>query len=239
MRTIAILPRFVVAALLLALSLSVFPGCSKENEPGERRAFMTFLSENIVARKGVSLPEISRKEEKSFGKYAGHYALLTSFQKDLAREAGKNAGELLALTAFEDLEAVSKAEGSLKKAAREADTLREIVENLKAKADKEKAKLSLPDDLAPVYNAAYDKVVSQPAAASANMFSSVRGTFTAILDLLDFIGSHSRDMEISGKNINLKNIGLKDDLDAKMAAVREKALELGEAYAEMMRTMLQ
>ena len=239
MRKIAILPRFAVAALLLALSLSAFTGCSKKNEPEERRAFMTFLTENIVSRKGVSLPEISRKEEKSFGKYAEHYALLTSFQQDLAREAGKNAGELLALTTFEDLEAVSKAESSLRKAAKEADTLRKIVEGLQAKADKEKAKLPLPEDLAPVYNAAYDKLVSQPAAASANMFSSVRATFAAILDLLDFIDSHSRDMEISGKNINLKNIGLKDELDAKMAAVREKALELGEAYAAMMRTMLQ
>ncbi|SBW05597.1 putative Lipoprotein [uncultured delta proteobacterium] len=239
MQKIAVFPRFLAAALLLALFLPAFAGCSKENEPEERRAFITFLTENITARKGVTLPEISRKEEKSFGKYAGHYALLASFQKDLARETGKNAGELLALTAFEDLEAVSKAGSSLKKAAKEADTLRKIVEDLRAKADKEKAKLPLPGDLAPVYNAAYDKVVSQPAAASANMFSSVREAFAAILDLLDFIDTHSRDMEIQGRNINLKNIGLKDELDAKMAAVREKALELGEAYAEMMRTMLQ
>jgi hypothetical protein len=42
-----------------------------------------------------------------------------------------------------------------------------------------------------------------------------------------------------GDTIHLKNIGLKGGLEAAMAAVREKNLELGEAYAEMTRTMLQ
>ena len=228
----------VVACLLLAVSLVSLKSCS-DNEPANRQAFIAFLNEKILPLKGVGLPELAAAEKKAFGVYEGHYKLLTDFQKTLANEAGKNATELLALTGFENLEALAKEERSLKNASREAEKLRALVLSLKEKADKDKAKLSLPEDLAPVYTAAYDKVVTLPADAAAKTFASVHSVFAAILDLLDFIGSHSRDMEIDGRNINLKNVALKDDLSAKMAAVREKAEELQSAYAEMTRTMLQ
>ena len=223
--------------LLLGLSLLALGGCS-DNEPENRRAFIAFLDEKVLPQKGVSLPELAGKEKKALGTYAEHYELLTDFQKNLAKEAGKNATELLALTEFANLEALAKGERSLKNAAKEADKLQKLVLSLKEKADKNKAGLSLPEDLAPVYNAAYDKVVTLPAAASAEAFAAVHSVFAAILDLLDFINAHSRDMEIDGKNINLKNIALKDDLNAKMAAVREKAQDLQTAYAAMMRAML-
>lgn len=225
--------------VILALSIFALTGCPMDDEPEERRAFISFLNTTIAPRKGASLPELTGREERALGEYAGHYALLLSFQDTLSKEVGKHAGELLALAAFDDLEGLSKAANSLKKAAGEAETLQKIVADLRAETDEKKAELSLPEDLAPLYNALYEKVVSRPSAASETMFSSVHASFTAILDLLDFIDTHSRDMEIRGRNINLKNIGLKDSLDAKMAAVRETSLELGKAHREMIRAMRQ
>lgn len=230
-------PFFIVGSLLL-LCLFSLSACS-DNEPEERRAFITFLNDEVLTRQGVSLPELSRSGKKSIGKYAEYYELLADFQKNLAAEVGQNARALLALTEVGDLAALARAENSLKKAAGEAEKLQKLVSSLQQKADKAKAKLPMPDDLAPVYASVYAKVVSLPAAASAEAFRAVHSVFAAILDLLDFINSNSRDMEIDGKNINLKNIGLKDRLDAKMTAVREKARNLRNAYAEMMKTMLQ
>ena len=225
-------------ALLAALCFFSLSACS-DNEPEERKAFIAFLNDKVLPRKGVSLPELSKTEKKSIGRYTEHYDLLTDFQKKLAEDAGRNARELLALTEVGDLAALAKAESSLKKAAGEAEKLQKLVISLREKADKAKGKLSMPDDLVLVYDPVYAKVVSLPTAASAEAFHAVHAVFTAILDLLDFINSNSRDMEIDGKNINLKNIGLKDRLDAKMAAVREKAQDLRKAYTEMMKTMLQ
>ena len=233
---------FRIGAIGLALVVVLFlvlPWSCSGDEPEERRAFAAFLAEKVLSAKGAALPELAGKEKRAVGRYAEHYTLLQSFQKDLAKETEKNAKELLALTAFENLAALAGAEKSLRKAAREAEEISKLVTSLMAKADNKKDALSLPEDIASAYNAAYDKIVSRPGAASSAMFASVRATFAAILDLLDFVASRSRDMEIDGKNINLKNIGLKKDLQAKMAAVRERSLELGKAYAEMMQTMLQ
>lgn len=223
--------------LLPALCLLFLASCS-DNEPRERQAFIAFLNDTIAPRKGVSLPELSGAQEKAFGRYTEHYALLTDFQKNLAGGAGKNAQELLSLTGMEDLAALAGAERSLRKAANEAEKLQKLIISLRNKADKAKAELAMPDDLAPVYDPIYAKVVSLPAVAAAEAFNSVRLVFAAILDLLDFISANNRDMEIDGKNIHLKNIGLKDELDAKMAAVREQSETLRKAYMEMTRTML-
>jgi len=231
-----------IGAIFLGLMLVLFlvlPRSCSDNEPEERRAFAAFLAEKVLPIQGVALPELAGKEKRAVGRYAEHYNLLQSFQKELSKETEKNAGELLALTEFTDLAALAGSENSLRKAAREIESLSTLVASLTAKADKKKAALSLPEDITSAYNAAYDKIVSRPGAATAAMFASVRATFVAILDLLDFVGSRSRDMEIDGKNINLKNIGLKEELQTKMTAVRERSLELGKAYAAMMQVMLQ
>lgn len=230
--------RTITLAVLLVVSVLALAGCG-DKEPEERRAFIAFLTGKVLTVKGVALPELSGTDKKAVGRYTEHYDLLTGFQKKLAAEAGKNASELLALAEIQDFAALAKAEKSMKKASREAEKLQKLVVSLQKKTDKAKGKLDMPDDLAAVYDPVYAKVVSLPAASSATAFEAVQSVFAAILDLLDFINSNSRDVEIDGGKINLRNAGLQDDLASKMAAVREKATTLGKAYAEMMKTMLQ
>lgn len=228
----------MAAGLLLAASLLVMGGCG-DREPEQRAAFITFLNEKILPRRGVSLPDLSAEDKKAVGDYAKHYELLANFQRNLSSEAGKNARELLRLATFEDIAAVARAEKSLRKAAGEATQLRKLVLALEMKTGKARDKLSLPEDLAPAYNAVYEKVVTLPAKTAAATFGAVRDVFAAIIELLEFIDSHSREMEIEGKKINLKNIALMDDLNAKMAVVNEKSGILQKTYAEMTRTMLE
>lgn len=230
--------RPIAATLLLILVLFAIAGCG-DGEPDQRKAFAAFLNEKVVSQKGVALPELSRQERKSFGEYTAHYEILTAFQAAMTREAGKNARELLALADFEDLAAMAKAERSLKKAAREAEGMQKSVAALREKTDRAKGKLSLPEDLAPSYDAAYEKVVTLPAAASSTAFAAANEAVGAILDLLDFINTNNRDVEIDGKNINLKNPGLREPLQTRLATVHEKTALLRKANVDMMQTMLQ
>lgn len=220
---------------VLALLLFVPLGCA-DKEPEERQAFLTLLDE-VREHKGVALPERDREARRRLGEYAEAYDLLENFQKTLSREAEENGKDLVALAETADLAGLAKAEKKLRRAAREAGELREIILALQKKTDAGKAALSLPADVAPVYDAVYAKIVTQPAAASAAVFAAIGAMFTSSVELLDFIGSRSRDMEIDGKNVNLKNIGLQEPLEARMADVREKAQALREAYAAMARAM--
>lgn len=229
--------RFFITCLIVAAALTL-AGCG-DKEPEQRRAFIEFLDAKILEKKGVSLPELSRDEKKAFGDYADHYAILVRFQKTMSEETAKNARDLLALAELEDLAAVAKAERSLRKAAKEAEKLVKLVDALRNKTDAAKAKLTQPEDLIRAYDAAYEKIVVAPATTSATAFAAVSKVFVTTLDLLDFIDTHSRDMHIDGKSINVKNPGLMKELNEKMTAVRERAAELRKAYSAMMSALLQ
>lgn len=226
------------AALLLAFFALALTGCG-DKEPEERKAFMALLQDKVLDKQGIALEPLSREEAKAIGDYTKHYGILETFQKDMAKETAKNARDLLALAEMNSLAAMAKAESSLRKAAKDAEKLRETTVALHAKADSAKAKLKIPGDLAPVYDAAYAKIVTRPAAASKTAFDAVHAVFAATLDLLDFIQANNRDMEIADTAINVKNPGLMDALTARMNAVREKSSELRTAYAAMMKAILQ
>jgi hypothetical protein len=131
---------------------------------------------------------LAREEEKAIGKYKEHYEVLETFQKNMAKKTTKNARELLALAKMDSLAAEAKAEGSLKKAAKDAEKLRETTVSLHREADKAKAKLKTPEDIAPVYSAAYEKIVTGPTLAGKMAVEAVHTMFAATLDLLDFKG---------------------------------------------------
>ncbi|CAK7028965.1 MAG: hypothetical protein DELT_02699 [Desulfovibrio sp.] len=227
-----------ISRLILALLILAVAGCGG-NEPEERKAFIALLQDKVLQKQGIAIEPLSREEAKAIGKYGKHYALLENFQKDMARETAKNAKDLLSLAEMENLAAVAKAENSLKKAAKDALALRETTAALQTKTEKAKAELKTPEDLAPVFDAAYKKIVTGPAEAAENAFTAVHAVFAATLDLISFINTNNRDMEIADTAINVKNPGLMDDLNAKMSAVREKSAELRVAYAAMMKALLQ
>lgn len=226
------------AVLLFVVFVIALAGCGN-NEPEQRKAFLSLLQDKVLDKQGIAIEPLSREEKKAIGKYGEHYEVLETFQKDMAKETTKNARDLLSLAEMDSLAAMAKAGSSLKKATRDAEKLRETTVTLHAKADKAKDALTMPADLASVYNAAYQKIVTGPALASKGAFDSVHAVFAATLNLLDFINTHSRDMEIADTTINVKNPGLMDELNSKMTVVREKSADLRKAYATMMKALLQ
>ena len=230
------------SSILAFLLLSVLPvlllsGCG-DKEPAQRKAFAAFLQERIIQPSGVFLPSLDAKEMKAFGEYAEHYELLQYFQKKMSEDVARNARQLLALAELETLDAIARAKSSLRKAANEASKLQQTVLVLRKKMDASRAKLKQPEDLKAVYDKAYGKIVILPSQAASEAFGAINDMFAATLELLRFIDTHSRDMEIAGQAINLRNPGLFDDLNKRMQDVQEKSATLRQAYSTMMKVML-
>lgn len=238
MKTFFSSARFGVFTLIVVFSALFLTGCGN-SEPEERKAFIELLQRKVLNTRGIVIEPLSRTDIKAVGRYFDHYKLLEAFPKEMAKETAKNAKDLLELAEMRSLAAIAESNRALRKADDDAKKLREMTAALLAKAEKARVKLKTPEDLAPVFNAAYAKVIASPAAATMSFFEGVHAVFTATLDLVDFIKTHDRDMEIAETTINLKNPGLVDDLTAKVTLVREKSRELREAYAAMTKTLLQ
>ncbi len=230
-------PALLSVLALAVLTLSVLASCG-DREPAQRAAFISFLQNKVMSARSPALPPLSEADKKAIGDYAEHYALLVGFQTKLAEATAQNTSGMLALNKLESLDAIAKERRPLEKAAREAGKLRQTIADLYASADKARDRLKLPTDLAPVYAAAYDKTVRIPAETSGATFAAAADTFTAILDLLDFIDTHNRDLEVTGQDIKVRNPALQEGLDERMQAVREHSRLLKQAYEAQIRAAL-
>lgn len=223
------------AVLMAALAFFALDGCGNR-EPEQRKAFIALL-ERITANQGSAVLEpLSAADKKLVGKYFSQYDLLLRFHKRIGEATEKNARELLALSRHDSLEAMAKAGRSLKRAANEAEKVRKAVLAVKEEADKTKAGFDQPEDLAAAYAAAYEKAVAVPAGATAEAFAALKEKFEADMDFIAFVSGHSMDMDIEGNNVNIRNPGLIEDVNAKLAVVREKAAAFDAARDRMRRT---
>ena len=212
-------------------------GCGNK-EPEQRAAFIALLESKVIPAKGLTLPSLSASEKRSIGDYLDHYALLRDFQTDVSEATARNTTGMLTLNKLESLGAIAKERRSLESAADEARKLQKNITSLRQKADKTRAGLKQPSDLADVYTVAYNKAVRIPAETSAATFTAAAETFTAIINLLDFIDAHSKDLAIDGQDIQIKNPALQQDLDKHMSTVQERSRLLRQAHAAQVQALL-
>lgn len=222
------------AAAILAIALAFFAldGC-RDREPEQRKAFIALLRNTVIDRKGIALEPLSRADTKLIGIYADHFAILYRFQKDAGTVTEKNARELLALSRHENLEALAGAGKTLQRATREAEAVEKAVKAVHAEADAAKAALKQPEDLAPVFDAAYAKIVTAPATATATAFAALKAKFEADMAFIRYVAGHSMDMDIAGNSVNIKNPGVIEDVETRMAEVRAKAAAFDAAREAM------
>lgn len=144
-------------------------------ETAARAAFIAFLQERVVQPRHLSVPRLSEEEKRRFGPYAGHYAPIRDFHDTLARDVApltSSAARILpALRRPHDWIA-HRAE--VTESRRLMGLARTAAQDLFTRTTQAVAGLSQPEDLKPVYAAAYAKAVGH-----------VMPAFTAFLDGLD------------------------------------------------------
>lgn len=193
-----------------------------DREPTERKAFIEFLQTRIVAKPGIHVPKLTADETAAFGPYAAHYAVIADFnghldaavsqpfQKALASGTPRSLGEVVARR--QDVSAVRSGFGQIRAA----------LDHELASAAAARAALKQPDDLKPVFAAAYDRDVTQPAKAWAEIFPDVDAAMKSILALADFLDQHRDKITVSGSMLQVADPSLQPRLQALVDALRAK-----------------
>lgn len=150
----------MLAGVLIVLQLTA---CG-DKEGEQRKAFIDFM-QNTVMRSGEHLPSLSENQKQSFGPFAGDYAILYGFSQQVNKTVDQGmrpvVDELSAIRVPQDY--LSRRD-SLAQATSALTVATQQLESAKMQADKSKAGLKQSDDLKKVFDTAYDKVVTQPAA---------------------------------------------------------------------------
>ncbi|WP_442678830.1 DUF3053 family protein [Sphingomonas sp. ASY06-1R] len=215
------------AAALLALS-----SCGS-GDAVERKRFVDFLQTRIIDKPGIHVPQLTADERAAFGDYANQYAIITDFHNTLNEaivpkmKAAAEAGQIRSLQDVVDhREELQTARAGMRalSGALGADL---------ARADAAHGKLSQPAELKAVYDKAYDRVVTSPAAALKNIAPVADKVLGQALDLGNYIEAHRSEVQVSGSMIRTSNPAVQDAINSRLQALQGSQQAAQAAQQEM------
>ncbi|MFY3385518.1 DUF3053 family protein [Paracidovorax sp. MALMAid1276] len=199
-------------------------GCSAE--PRERKAFIEFLQTRVLNRQRASIPKLNEEQRKAVGRYAAHYDIITGFNKEMS-----DAPFTAMMARLEHTRSLSQLMAKRKEAGELRDHLPQAAQDVKAALDRAtaaKTALSQPDDLRAVYDAAFDKLVAQPAGLMLQLLPATRGMLGAFLELLTYVETHPNEVTIAGSTVEARSQASLNKVNALLKKVETESAAVGQ-----------
>ena len=203
------------------LILAAWLAACGDSEATQRKAFIDFLQARILAKPGVHVPKLTAEETAAFGPYVKHYAVIAEFNSGLDEAVSKPMQRALA-AAPRSLDQLATKRPEIVEIKAGMGAIRTALDRQLTTADAARTALEQPDDLKPVYDAAYDRDVTQPAKAFTEVFPDVDDAIGAILALADFIDQNRDKLQFQGSMIRVTDPSTQAKLQGLIDAMRAK-----------------
>jgi acyl transferase domain-containing protein len=195
------------------------------SEADARKAFIAFL-QDINARAGAHVLIPNANDEKAFGPYLQHYAIILDFNKDMSASTQDFVAQLIKLgfgpnPSPRSIEQLAAAPADLAVAKEAVDKIEQGLETRLAKANADRAALKQPDDLKVVYDKTFERLVAAPALAFENSAKALSAGVDATLALVTYINAHRTKLVVSAMQIQAKDQHTLDEIAPLMKAYQD------------------
>ena len=201
----------------LAMASMLFLSACVNKEPQERAAFIQLLQSRMNSASLLPIGSLSEPEKEAIGGYADAYEVIADFQEILTQAAAsmRDASEAETLRSVADIvERRDRLEAARKTLAEQAAE----VQRAQAKADKARAALALPADLAPV---------AEVLDAAAAMDAVARDA----LGVADFVAAHAQDILLTDGQARVATPTLQQELNLRLQGLNAQSDVLEHARA--------
>lgn len=227
--------RAFLMPFVLLLMIIVVSGCG-DKEPAQRKAFMDFLQSRILDKPVLAVPQLTQAQTKEFGDYSKDYAIITGFHHQMNIELDSSLVPVFAgMNGVNSVNSLLEQRDDLKKMADSSANWKEKIVLLKTQADTQHAVLRQPDDLKKVYDQAYEKTISKPAAVTEQVFDLLPQVLNLIVAKADFIKIQGKNVTITGNRLQFAN---QKQLD-KYNAIQQQLVPLNAQLMQLSRQMQQ
>jgi hypothetical protein len=218
---------------LLFIGFAVLGLAACSNEAGERKAFIEFLQTRIVDKPGLRVPKLTDEENKSLGQYAKHYAVISDFNASLDKAFSDARPALQTMTSLTSPEALMEGESKIAAGRAALSGIKAGVAVQIAKARASKAALQQPDDLKPVYQAAYAKTVEGPAELLSRVLGETDSALAQAQKFSAFLKQNKADIQLAGAQVQVSSPALLEQLNQQLAALNEQGQKINAVQREM------
>jgi Protein of unknown function (DUF3053) len=227
------LAAIVVALAVLAPGLA---GCGED--ASQRAAFITFLQNRIINKPGLHIPILSDKEIADIGPYADQYRIMSGFHHKLNEAISGDMARIMEIGNPRSLQELSDHRAILPVLKSSMAKMSDALDKAEADADAAHKALQQPPDLKTVYDAAYEHMVTKPAAAYREVIALMQSAFPAVADLAAYLDEHRGVIEYrSGAPVSSDPV-----VQSKLAALMEAAMQSSQKSEEgkrKIRTMIE
>lgn len=224
--------RACVAGLAMA-SMLLLTACINK-EPQERVAFIQLLQGRIDSAKLVPIGTLSKPEKEAVGDYADAYEVITDFQESMTK-AAQPLREVLAMETIRSVGEIVERKAGFEAARKTLAESAAKLQDARGKADKARAALTLPVDLAPVYDGVYDEAVSAPAAELMEAATKMDSVARDALGVADFVAAHASDVLLVDGQARVATPTLQQELNLRLQGLNAQSEGLEEARAILLR----
>lgn len=224
---------FGVAGLLIAAALLTACG---DPEPEQRKAFMAFL-QGMIDRQGVHVMNAKADDDKTFGAYTKHYAVILDFNRHMATMSSEFADKMKQVGNSDmqqrTIEQMVAHRDDIVTAGEIVTKMHAAVTQELASAQAARAALSQPDDLKKVYDAAFDKLVVQPSLAVQRTEEVLADGVKQSLQLVDYVAAHQGKLTVSGSRVQARDAKTLSEVNELMKAHNAQSIRFDEARRNM------
>ena len=220
-------------ALCLCLAFSFLLAACGNKEAEQRTAFIGFLQTRVLDKPGLRVPAPNADEKASFGDYAQHYAVIADFNEGMNKSVSQPMGQVMAKGALRSVADLASRRDDLKAAKDGLGGLRTALDQELAKADAARAKLKQPDDLKQVYDKAYEKTVTAPAATFKEVFPALDSVFDGALAVGNYIEQNKSKIQVSGSTVAVTDPAVQAQLNKMLQDLNGHSKAINAAQAKM------
>jgi DUF3053 family protein len=210
-----------VPCILFAAALAAWGN----SEADQRKAFISFL-QDINNRPGIHFLVPTANDEKAFGPYLQHYAIILDFDKDMKAPMDDFSAQIVKIgygpsPSPRTIEQLAAAPADLAAAKDTVDKMEQVIETRLAKITADRAALKQPDDLKAIYDKTFGKLIVAPTAAFENSAKALGNGIDSALTLVNYINAHRTKLVVSGMQIKAKDQRTLDELQPLMKAYQD------------------
>lgn len=217
----------------LAMALMLFLAACVNKEPQERAAFVQLLQARMNGVTLLPIGVLTKSEKDTVGDYADAYEVITDFQESLA-EAAKPLRDVLSVETIRSVGQIVERKSAFESARKTLADSAAKVQDARTKADKARAALALPPDLAPVYDGVYDEAVSAPAQDLMDAASRMDSVARDALGVAQFVEAHAADVTLADDQTRVATPTLQQELNLRLQALNAQSDGLESARATVL-----
>ena len=222
-----------LSTTVLATSIFLLTGCGG-NDAAQRKAFASFLQTRILDKPGLHVPQLTRAESASFGRYASQYAIITNFNQTLDQSVSPKLASAMSASSITSIEDLTTQKTQLLSAKATIDAVNGALGGDLAKAEAAHVNLTQPADVKLVFDKAFDRTVTQPANAFKAIVPVMDNVLGQAIDFGDYIESHRASVHIEGSTVQTTDPAVR-------AAIADKlqALQTSQQAVQLVQTKMQ